>query len=200
VSTSKTKTRHRTGAAETINPDHIGMHRLIVVGVILTLGAAIATSWNGLVFVGRWQLLPDVLRWLTPVMIDVPLVVLTLARGALKKRGIRAPALLWGILGLTLYSSAANFIHTIHDADLADAGVWLGALTNALAPWLILSLTEVLWLVVTKPIKPKPVKPVKATRRAPARAPRAPRAPQPHADESLPDPLFALRESAGGSA
>ncbi len=202
MSTGKPKTRHRTGAAETINPDHIGMHRLIVVGVVITLGAAVATSWNGLMFVAGWQLLPEYMRWVTPVMIDVPLIVLTLARGALKKRGVRARGLFLGIVGLTLYSSAANFAHTVDGRAIADPGVVMGALTNALAPWLILSLTEVLWLVVTKPIKPKPVKPVKAARRAPARAPRAPRAPQPQpqVDESLPDPLFALRESAGDGA
>lgn len=166
------KTRHRTGAAETINPDHIGMHRLIVAGVIVTLLAAIATSWNGLEFIASLQLLPVPLHWLTPVMIDVPLVVLTLARGALKKRGIRTRGLLFGIFGLTFYSSVANFAHTMHDADLSDPGVWMGALTNALAPWLILSLTEVLWLVVTRPIKPRVTPKGKAK---PKRTPRAPR-------------------------
>lgn len=63
------RVKHRIGSAAAINPDHIRMHRLIVAGVVVTLGAAIATSWNGLVFVGHWQLLPDGAHWLTPVMV-----------------------------------------------------------------------------------------------------------------------------------
>ena len=45
--TTTTKRRHRTGAGSAINPDHIGMHRLIVVGVIATLAAAIADPFAG---------------------------------------------------------------------------------------------------------------------------------------------------------
>jgi len=199
MTTTKSKTRHRTGAGETMNPDHIGMHRLIVVGVIVTLLAAIGTSWNGLIFVAGWQKLPEQLRWLTPVMIDVPLVVLTLVRGVLRKRGIRAGGLLWGILGLTLYSSTANFVHTVSGSNFRDLGVLMGALTNALAPWLILSLTEVLWLVITKPIRPRaPRKAAKRTTTRTARAPRAAAPQQPTLDFGAPDlydPVATLREA-----
>lgn len=150
-----TRTRHKTGAGAALNPDNIRMHWLIVAGVVVTLSAAIATSWNGLVFVGQWQLLPDGLHWLTPVMIDVPLVVLTLARGALRKRGIRAPGMLAGIVAMTTISSAANAAHTIALAGWQHMPGVVGTLMNALAPWLILAMTDVLWLVITKPIKPR---------------------------------------------
>ena len=149
---TKTLSR-RTGAGAAINPDHVMMHRLIIFGVTVALAAAVLTSWNGLILVGQWQLLPSDLRWLTPVMVDVPLIVLTLARGALRKRGIAAKGLLWGIVALTVFSSTANALHVIAETDGASIQVVIGALTDALSPWLILAMTEVLWLVVTKPIK-----------------------------------------------
>ena len=193
---------HRTGAADTINPDHIGMHRVVVFGVMVTLAAAVLTSWTGLLWVAEQQLLPSQLLWVTPVMIDVPLIVLTLARGALKKRGIEKKRLLVGIIALTLFSSVANLLHTIAETGFSTIPAVLGALTNALAPWLIVAMTEVLWLVVTKPIRPP--KPRGRMKRAKgARAHRAPRvAAEPVRVETLPgleledDGLRALRESA----
>ncbi|KQR90992.1 hypothetical protein ASF93_08735 [Microbacterium sp. Leaf347] len=158
--------KHRTGSAETINPDHIVMHRLIVAGVLVTLIAAVMTSWNGLAFVASWQELPESLRWLTPLMIDVPLVVLTCARGALRKRGVRARGMLAGIIALTAYSSLANLAHTVDLAGFSSVSAVVGGVTNALAPWLILAMTEVLWLVVTRAPRPAPAKP--KPRRKPA--------------------------------
>ena len=157
--------KKRTGATSVINPDALWMHYAILGGVTVTLLAAIAVSWNGLMWVGDQQNLPATLWWLTPVMVDVPLVVLTFARGALAKRGFRTPGILVGIFALTIYSSAANLAHSVSltglpTADPTAPGVVLGASTNALAPWLILSMTEVLWLVATKA---KPAKPPTAT-------------------------------------
>lgn len=145
------KVKHRTGAGAALNPDHVGMHRGIVAGVVVTLLAAVLTSWHGLTLVAEWQGLPEPMRWVTPVMVDVPLVVLTAARGALAKRGIRTRGMLAGIVALTLFSSTANLVHSLDGADLTTVAVWGGAITNALAPWLILSMTEVLWMVVTRP-------------------------------------------------
>ncbi|NHF62261.1 DUF2637 domain-containing protein [Microcella pacifica] len=197
--TKTTRKKHRTGAAETVNPDHIGWHRAIVAGVVLTLLAAVMTSWNGLIYVAEQQLLHERLLWLTPVMIDIPLIVLTLARGALRKRGIRARRLLVGILALTIFSSGANFLHTVAETGFDSIPAALGALTNALAPWLILAMTEVLWLVVTKPIRPP--RPRAKQRRAPRARKRKPR-PEPGPtlfdaeDQEEPDMLGALRENA----
>jgi len=147
------------------------MHRMIVAGVAVTLLAAVITSWNGLVWVGEQQQLPPALTWITPVMIDVPLVVLTLARGALSKRAVKATGIVAGIGVLTLFSSAANLLHTVAVGGLDSIPTVLGAATNALAPWLILAMTEVLWLVVTKqPGRAKP-KPAAAKRSRPARRP-----------------------------
>lgn len=172
----KKTSRRRTGAAATINPDHVLVHRLIVLGVVVALLAAVVTSWTGLTWVGEQQLLPAELRWLTPVMIDVPLVVLTIARGALLKRGIPTRGLIIGIVALTVFSSAANAAHTITVAGFATLPALLGASTNALAPWLILAMTEVLWLVVTRQkgrAKGRTLKPKRST------APRRVRAMRP---------------------
>jgi hypothetical protein len=193
---NKSKTRRRTGAATTINPDHVGIHRLIVVGVATSLLAAVLTSWNGLAFVAGWQLLPVGLLWLTPVMVDIPLIVLTLARGALRKRGIRARGLLLGIVALTVFSSGANALHTIATTGFDSIPAVVGTTTNALAPWLILAMTEALWLVVTRPIRP-PRPRVKARAKAASkRAPIAVRVIAEPAPEPERDALAALRESA----
>jgi len=147
-----------TGDASTLNPDSPFIHYLVLVGVIGALGAAIVTSWNGLLFVAHTQLLDQSIGWVTPVMIDVSLVVLAVARGALKARRVRARGIIWGIVGLTLYSSIANLLHTVSeytDGGANPDGLWnypalLGSATNALAPWVIFALTEVLWIVATK--------------------------------------------------
>lgn len=189
--TSASRRAHRTGQSETINPDNIRMHRAIVAGVIVSLAAAVATSWSGLTFIAGWQLLPLELRWLTPVMIDVPLIVLTLSRGALAKRGVEARWILVFIVGLTAFSSFANIAHTI-DGATAELSVYVGAATNGLAPWLILLLTEVLWLVITKQ-KPsaaflKAQAEARAARSKPKRRTRTTR-PAPVERESEPEPV-----------
>lgn len=85
----------------------------------------------------------------------MPLIVLTLARGALRKRGIRAPGMLVGIVAMTSMSSAANAAHTVALAGWGEVPSVVGTCFNALSPWFILAMTEVLWLVITKPIKPR---------------------------------------------
>jgi hypothetical protein len=108
-----TEVRHRTGAGARINADHIVLYRLIVLGIVATAFAAILTSWNGLTYVAQWQHLAPQFRWVTPVMIDVAIVVFTL--GALAKRSRGEGLLLFqvGAYGLTGISSAANFLHTV---------------------------------------------------------------------------------------
>lgn len=190
---------HRTGQAETINPDNIRMHRTVVAGTIVSLSAAVAVSWSGLTFIAGWQLLPPMLLWLTPVMIDVPLIVLTLSRGALTKRGVQARWILWFIIALTAFSSFANIAHTIDGQDATELSVRVGAATNGLAPWLILLLTEVLWLVITKQ-KPsaaflKAQAEARAARAKPKRRQRAPRpatAPEAPAAQPEPEPDLSL--------
>lgn len=142
----------RTGAGARINADHIGLYWLIVGGILATAAAAIVTSWNGLIFVAEWQGLPFQWRWVTPVMIDVAIIVFTLGSLAKKSRGESLVLFVLGAYGLTAISSAANFVHTIAlRGGLSNYEDWTGAALNALAPLLILLTTEVLGALVTRP-------------------------------------------------
>lgn len=145
------KRTRRTGAGARINADHIGLYWLIVAGILATAGAAIITSWNGLIYVAVWQGLTEEWRWVTPVMIDVAIVVFTLGSLAKKSRGENLVLFVLGAYGLTAISSAANFLHTIALRGLDDFEDWTGAALNALAPLLILLTTEVLGALVTRP-------------------------------------------------
>jgi hypothetical protein len=143
--------RNRTGASARINADNIWLYRFIALGVIAGALAAFATSWAGLLYVAEWQALAPEWQWLTPVMIDIPIVVLTL--GALAKRS-RGENPLWFLsfgIFLTILSSAANFAHTVSVRGLNDYTDWIGATLNALAPAFVLLTTEVLGSLVTRP-------------------------------------------------
>ncbi len=153
----------RTGAGARINADHINLYWLIVAGIMATATAAIITSWNGLVYVAQWQQLAPEWRWVTPVMIDVAIVVFTL--GALAKRSRGESLLLFqiGAYGLTAISSTANFLHTVAIGGLSSFEDYTGAGLNALAPLLILLTTEVLGSLITRPkrvVKKKARRPV----------------------------------------
>lgn len=145
------KRTRRTGAGARINADHIFLYWLIVAGILATAAAAIITSWNGLIFVAEWQGLAWEWRWVTPVMIDVAIVVFTLGSLAKKSRGEHVWLFLLGAYGLTAISSTANFLHTTALRGLDSYEDWTGALLNALAPLLILLTTEVLGALVTRP-------------------------------------------------
>lgn len=145
------KVHHRTGAGARINADHIALYRLIVAGILATAAAAIVTSWNGLIYVAAWQQLIPGLRWVTPVMIDVAIVVFTLGDLAKKSRGENAVLFNLGKYTLTAISSSANFLHTVSISGLGDFQAITGACLNAVAPTLILLTTEVLGSLITRP-------------------------------------------------
>ena len=144
-------TRARTGAQTRINADNIWLYRFIALGVIAGALAAFATSWAGLLYVAGWQALPTEWQWLTPVMIDIPIVVLSLGALAKRSRGENQWWFLAFAIFLTLLSSAANFAHTVAVAGLVDYTNWIGALLNGLAPAFVLLTTEVLGSLVTRP-------------------------------------------------
>lgn len=167
--TTPKPTRHRTGAGARINADSIHLYRLIVAGILATATAAIITSWNGLIYVAGWQGLAVEWRWVTPVMIDVAIVVFTLGKLAKVSRGEGRALFTLGAYGLTAISSAANFLHTVALQGWDDFEDATGAALNALAPLLILLTTEVLGALVTRPKRVvRRRKPVKRGTRKPA--------------------------------
>jgi len=154
--TSRTVTaKRRTGASSRINADNIWLYRFIALGVIAGALSAFATSWTGLLYVAGWQALPAGWEWLTPVMIDIPIVVLSLGALAKRSRGENHWWFLAFAIFLTLLSSAANFAHTVSVRGLNDYTDWIGASLNGLAPAFVLLTTEVLGSLVTRPIAKK---------------------------------------------
>lgn len=143
--------RSRTGASARINADNIWLYRFISIGVIAGALSAFATSWAGLLYVAEWQALAPEWTWLTPVMIDIPIVVLSLGALAKRSRGENHWWFLAFAIFLTLLSSAANFAHTVAVRGLNDYTDWIGASLNALAPAFVLLTTEVLGSLVTRP-------------------------------------------------
>jgi hypothetical protein len=150
---TKRPSRARTGASTRINADNIWLYRFIALGVVAGALAAFATSWAGLLYVAGWQALPSEWQWLTPVMIDIPIVVLSLGALAKRSRGENQWWFLAFAIFLTLLSSAANFAHTVSVRGLADYTNWIGAILNGLAPAFVLLTTEVLGSLVTRPTK-----------------------------------------------
>lgn len=145
--------RSRTGAQSRINADNIWLYRFISVGVIAGALAAFATSWAGLLYVAQWQALPAEWQWLTPVMIDIPIVVLTLAALAKRSRGENHWWFVSFAIFLTALSGVANFSHTADVRGLQDYTDWIGAILNTVAPAFVLLTTEVLGSLVTRPVK-----------------------------------------------
>ena len=148
---AKRPTRARTGAQARINADNIWLYRFIALGVIAGALAAFATSWAGLLYVAQWQALPSEWQWLTPVMIDIPIVVLTLAALAKRSRGENHYWFLSFAIFLTALSGIANFAHTVAVRGLTDYTDWVGAGLNTFAPAFVLLTTEILGSLVTRP-------------------------------------------------
>ena len=147
------RVRRVKGAQARINADNIWLYRFISLGVIAGALSAFATSWTGLLYVAGWQALPNGWEWLTPVMIDIPIVVLSLGALAKRSRGENHWWFLIFAIFLTLLSSAANFAHTVSVNGLRDYTDWIGATLNGLAPAFVLLTTEVLGSLVTRPVK-----------------------------------------------
>lgn len=146
-----TRTR-KTGQGARINLDNIWIYRsvaLIVVGCGL---AAVAASWEGLMYVSSWLELPSYLRWILPVMIDLPIAGLALGALSLKSVGRPFTAALFTATAIvfTAMSGAANFLHVVSIRGLDDYTDWTGALGKGLAPAITLVMTEALGALIAK--------------------------------------------------
>lgn len=188
---------HRTGAGATINPDNIKMFYATSVGVGLVFIASVVISFFGLYAVGLAQGLPPHLAWFTPVMIDVAILVFTMAALIQKRRGNRFARFFasTGVALATIMSVALNFSHSYYTIGIHDIKSATGTIVNAIAPVFIWVTTEMLVALVTKQ-PPAPRDPSAARKKAPAakrgaskaRAQRAQAAPA-AVEPSLPAPL-----------
>lgn len=148
-----TKVRHITGAGARKSGDHIALFAIEVAGTIAIALAAFTVSVTSLLAVAEWQRTPDVLHFLTPVMVDLPVVVFTTMTITFKYREQLAPKWFARILAfvLTTFSSIANFLHTAEVGGLGTYEAWVGACFNAAAPWIVLCCTELLGHLITRP-------------------------------------------------
>jgi hypothetical protein len=148
------KVRHVTGAGARIGGDHIALWWIEVFGTVGIALAAFATSVTSLLSVASWQHTPEVLHFLTPVMIDLPIAVFATMTITFKHREQRAPMWFARMLSFTLtaFSSVANFLHTVDvSGGIRGYEDAVGACFNAAAPWIVLACTELLGHLITRP-------------------------------------------------
>jgi hypothetical protein len=147
------RTHHKTGAGARIGGDHIALQYVVIAGVVLTALASFTISFTSLLAVAEWQATPEYLAFLTPLMVDLPVVVFSVATIMFRHREQRGGE--WAARALaivmTAVSSSANFLHTASVRGLDGYEDWIGASFNALAPILVLCCTEVLGGLITRP-------------------------------------------------
>lgn len=152
----RTKTRHATGSGMRQGGDHPVFHVIAVTGTIIVALASFALSVFSQLAVAVWQRTPETMRFLTPIMVDAPIVVFSTGVIIFKAREQPIPE--WTCralaLAMTTIASANNFLHTVEVGGLADYTAWIGASLNALAPWLVYACVEVLGALLVRP-KPK---------------------------------------------
>ena len=171
----QSKRHHRSGAGARFSGDHPSVFYITSWGTVFTALVAIALSWNGLVGAAPWLLLAGPAALLLPLMIDVPIVVLTAGKFPRKARGETTWFLDAMIYTLATISAAVNFAHVLLEtpttegaavdhASLTPAALaehlaalpvtaWIGAGLAAIAPALAMVTTEVLGTLVTRPTR-----------------------------------------------
>jgi hypothetical protein len=147
---------HATGKGFRIGGDHPSLHWIVVIGTILTGLASFTISFTSLLAVAVWQRTPEEIHVLTPVMIDLPVIVFSVATMIFKHREQRGAMWFARILSwfVTALSSGANFLHTASIGGLDTYEDWIGAGFNGLAPIFVYCTTEILGSILTRP-KPK---------------------------------------------
>lgn len=149
---SAAKVRRRTGSGARINMDSIHVYRTVAFIVVASALAAIIASWEGLLAAAAWLELPVELRWILPVMIDLPIAGLALGALSLKSLGRPGTAALFTATALvfTAISAAANFLYVVSIRGLNDYTDWSGAIAKGLAPAITLVMTEALGALIAK--------------------------------------------------
>ncbi|WP_159794429.1 DUF2637 domain-containing protein [Puerhibacterium puerhi] len=132
-----------------INPDTLPV---LALAVVLTAGLAAVSfllSFAGLSAVSAWAAVPDGLTWAVPVMLDVAILVYTLAVLVHRARGERAAGA-WAALALwTSVSVAANAAHAAGVPDTWQTAI--GTVVAGLAPVAVLLATHTIARLVVAP-------------------------------------------------
>jgi hypothetical protein len=160
---------HATGRGYRVGGDHPALHWIVVVGTILTGIASFMISFTSLLAVAVWQRTPKEFHALTPVMVDLPVIVFSVATMIFKYREQVGAMWFARILSwfVTALSSGANFLHTASISGLATYEDWIGASFNGLAPIFVYCSTEILAALITRPkAKDTAVAKAKATLKA----------------------------------
>lgn len=158
----------RTGAPARLAADDFRFFLVILGGVVLFALASFAASFAGQYAMARNTGLPELLWWLVPLFIDLPIIVLSLATLIFRARGQHVWHTWAVVVLLTGLSSAINVAHVL-DAGAGDrvaspAGLLLGAIVMGGAPWLVLvSFEELGRLGIKPPEKKRPAPPARKT-------------------------------------
>jgi hypothetical protein len=157
----------RTGAPARLAADDIRFFLVILGGVVAFALASFTASFAGQYAMARNTGLPQLLWWLVPLFIDLPIIVLSLATLIFRARGQRVWHTWAVVVLLTGLSSAINVAHVYGVAARPGYGTLLGAVVMGGAPWLVLVSFEELGRLGIKP--PEPKKPVPPARKPPTK-------------------------------
>lgn len=189
--------RNRTGSGNTINPDNVVIHYVVLFLLAAVVAATFIGSADGLLHAAGW-FLPVQLQWTVLVAVDVFLIACLFATLAMRRRRAYSATVVLVVLTvlLVIYSSAMNWTYVEQTIGIdTTIGLW-SAMTKAAMPWLLLASLEVAaaMLSIRNNREASPLnkakaenKKLRAQLRAATRAPRAPRAtaaPQPALFES----------------
>lgn len=162
----------RTGAPARLAADDFRFFLVILGGVVAFALASFTASFAGQYAMARNTGLPELLWWLVPLFIDLPIIVLSLATLIFRARGQHVWHTWAVVILLTALSSAINVAHvySVAPGTAGDLGRLLGAVVMGGAPWLVLVSFEELGRLGIKP----PTREVKNVARPASKRPGSP--------------------------
>lgn len=172
--------------------------RAVVYSVVVLVAAlgltSLVASFQGLLTVASWALLPTTLRWTVPVSLDGAILVYTAVALVRRDRGESSRAAWTAVAAGTALSAAANALHVVATDPTVIDPTWvrgIGAGVAALAPVLAAFAVHALAdLAVAPPVKRSTRRPATAPvrRTAPVTTPAATALPETPVSSSAPVP------------
>jgi len=137
-----------------IEPDSRTMVLLSLTLVGVLAAASFTLSFLGLIQAAAWAGIPEMLRWLVPVVVDSTILVYAVAASVQRARG-ESTTLSWMAIGFfTLVSVLANGAHVLAPVGVArdvDSTVIFGAFLAAIMPVSLFFATETTVNLVVAP-------------------------------------------------